>query len=68
MDVTEETIVATRKRKCGLDEGHCKSDKDCKEGLKCGSGNCYNWYSKLWWKGHDCCFKPGINRIVIVTS
>ena len=58
----------TEERRCGLEEGNCMSDKDCKEGLKCGSGNCYNWWTKEWWKGDNCCFNPGIFRIFIVTS
>ena len=64
---TGEENCCTEERKCGLDEGNCKSDKDCEEGLKCGSGNCYNWYTKSWSKGDNCCFNPGISRIVVVT-
>ena len=25
---------------CGVNEGHCKGNDDCKPGLKCGKANC----------------------------
>ena len=36
-------------RQCGLGEGDCDSDLDCKAGLKCGGDNCrpYNPKGKL---------------------
>ena len=37
---TGETDCCSKDNKCGIDEGNCKSDEDCKEGLKCGVGNC----------------------------
>jgi len=55
---TGEENCCTEEKKCGLDEGNCKSDKDCEDGLKCGSGNCFNWWTKSWSKGDNCCFNP----------
>ena len=63
-----EEDCCTEERKCDVDEGNCKSDQDCKAGLMCGNGNCYNWWTKSWNKGDNCCFDPGISRILIVIS
>ena len=43
--------------KCGEMEGDCNSDKDCKEGLKCGQNNC-NANAGTWKPTDDCCYKP----------
>ena len=50
--------------KCDAGEGDCDKDKDCKEGLKCGSSNCgvspiqfIPSYTQ-WDIYDDCCYKP----------
>ena len=42
---------------CGVGEGDCDSDSQCKEGLKCGSNNCEQ-KSGTFEKSDDCCFDP----------
>ena len=37
---------------CGLNEGHCRSSRDCMGNLQCGTRNC-DWHSEL-----DCCTTP----------
>jgi len=42
--------------KCGLGEGDCDTDNDCKEGLRCGHNNCRQHYSRSHMsKVVDCC-------------
>ena len=44
--------------KCGIHEGNCHSDKDCMNGLICGTNNCAKNHD-LWWDSNDnCCEKP----------
>ena len=59
----------TDKFPCGLGEGDCDNDSDCKEGLKCGNDNCFKETNNKrvclgdvdcdnFELDDDCCFKP----------
>ena len=45
-------------RKCGLGEGDCDSDDQCKGDLVCGTDNCSAFISGADQEA-DCCVKPG---------
>ena len=55
--------------RCGVGEGDCDADVDCKRGLKCGSDNCWgkdglkegNWdcnFLGIFGDCDDCCYAP----------
>ena len=59
----------TDKFPCGLGEGDCDDDSNCKEGLKCGNDNCFKKTNNKrdclgdvdcdnFEYDDDCCFKP----------
>ena len=39
---------------CGVMEGDCDNDQDCKDLLLCGSDNCMYFFSET----ADCCYDP----------
>ena len=47
----------TRERPCGLGEGDCDRDSDCRGGLKCGYGNCARFRPDNYHRA-DCCYDP----------
>ena len=55
----------TKDNKCNEQEGDCDSDKDCIDGLKCGTFNCVNKSGLEWDSEDSCCYdqstKPGTN-------
>ena len=50
----------TRGRLCGIGEGDCDYDGDCRSGLKCGTDNCFydfpTSYGYNWEIMADCCY------------
>ena len=44
--------VCSPTSKCNENKGHCSSDEDCKDGLKCGRKNCIRN------KSRNCCYRP----------
>ena len=58
----EGDICCSSKQKCNEDEGHCVSDDDCKQGLKCGKNNCRkqkglqrsDWMDSIYWTDNCC--------------
>jgi len=44
---------------CGIGEGDCDSDSDCKGSLKCGKDNCVS--GRKFTKISDCCYDPKLN-------
>jgi len=44
--------------KCGLGEGDCDRDDDCKAGLKCGEDNCKDFHNGAMYAA-DCCISAG---------
>ena len=48
---------------CDIGEGHCRSDDECSDGLKCGIENCDNDFPselsdepRLWQTWDSCCY------------
>jgi len=63
-----DDCCGTNGYKCGLGEGDCDKDSDCKDGLVCGSENCVGAGFDKWddcctaqkcHGGDDCCGKNG---------
>jgi len=53
---------------CGIDDGDCDSDTDCKPGLICGSNNCPNKGVarndvNFWDRSDDCCTHSVVGRM-----
>ena len=46
----------TSSHQCGVGEGDCDSDADCKGNLKCGQDNCDT--SLGFPSDYDCCYEP----------
>ena len=45
--------------KCTVNEGDCDSDKDCLNGLKCGTNNCKDFFGHGGFdRFDDCCYNP----------
>ena len=47
--------------KCGLNEGHCETSNDCKNGLMCGENNCPIEFPD-W--SYNCCYKPAFGKLL----
>ena len=45
----------TSSHKCNENEGHCKNDEECQDGLRCGFKNCPN--SSL-----NCCYNHTVRK------
>ena len=52
----------TKANQCGVGEGNCGKDEDCKKGLVCGRDNCNG---ETYDKHDNCCEKPG-NHISLI--
>ena len=48
---------------CNEQEGNCKKDSDCMNGLKCGYHNCLNNGGFEWDINDNCCYKPGRTKL-----
>ena len=49
---------------CGVDEGDCDSDNECKSHLFCGSNNCLDSLGIL--SSIDCCEPKGYKTLLII--
>ena len=45
----------SKHNKCGVQEGDCDQDEDCKDDLVCGKNNCIKNYDFWWDASDDCC-------------
>ena len=53
--------VCSPTSKCNKGMGHCSTDEDCKEDLRCGRKNCIKSESK------NCCYRPdGKHNILLL--
>ena len=43
---------------CGIDEGHCDRDAECRGNLVCGMNNCGPGFR---WLEADCCQRQGVD-------
>jgi len=53
-----DSSCCTKDKKCGVNEGHCRYDTECEQGLKCGDNNCVGEPIGLWLVGTNCCYDP----------
>lgn len=47
--------------KCDVNEGHCKTSDDCKNGLTCGENNCPRGFPD-W--SFNCCYKSAHGKCI----